>query len=74
VELGEYDKAIDSFKAALALNYDPGDCHFAIGDAQERAGRYQEAIHSYERARAQGYHRDWCDKGIAFCRKRMLGF
>jgi tetratricopeptide (TPR) repeat protein len=68
----EYDKAVDEYNAALSLKYGaPSVCHFSIGNAYQRAGKYEQAIAAYEKSRSNGMSSDLCNERIATCRKLM---
>lgn len=53
-DLGESDKALADFDAALKLTPKNANVHFARGDALSSKGRFKEAIDSFSRALALG--------------------
>ncbi len=71
-QLGEYEKSIDSYRTALSMNHPlPGSCHYFIGDSCREAGKYQQAILAYEKAKSLGQDAKACDQCISLCRERM---
>jgi len=69
--LQEYEKAVDSYKTALSLKYNPAVCHFSIGTAFKNARKYQQAILAYQQARVHGFPSDLCEEQVSICRKLM---
>lgn len=49
-DLGEYEKAIESYKRALELKPDFGESYYYLGMAYGSLGKYKEAINAYNRA------------------------
>jgi tetratricopeptide (TPR) repeat protein len=72
VDLEEYDKAVESYNAALRLKFPVrGLCHCAIGNAYEKARKYKQAICAFEEARALGISDEQCTSRIALCQRLM---
>jgi tetratricopeptide (TPR) repeat protein len=77
VSMAEYAKAVEAYKDALALfdgdpSYTP-DCYYSIGNALKRSGQYEKALPYYERSKELRFCAQWCDEGIAECRRRLRG-
>lgn len=84
--LQEYDKAIDSYNAALAVAEEMAKkselyrrlqvgqircCQFNVGNAYQKVGKYEQAMRAFEKAKALGMMAEECDRRIAECRRRM---
>lgn len=72
LDLDEYEKSIDSYKTGLSMKpFDPGYYHLRIANAYRKAGKFQQAILAYEKARSLGVDAELCDEGISICLQMM---
>jgi S1-C subfamily serine protease len=71
-DLHEYQKSVDSYTTSLSMkDSSAAYCHFRIGCAYQEAGKYQQAIVAYEKARSLGMDAESCERGISICQERM---
>jgi tetratricopeptide (TPR) repeat protein len=70
--LGENEKAVEAFQAAIRLNSaKAGPCHFNMGIAYRKMGKFEQACACFEESKKLGFLTESCDKEIAKCRQRL---
>lgn len=69
-KLGEYNKAIETFDEAIAINPDEKSAWYNKGIAFDRLGEYEKSIEAYNRAITidPDFADAWNNKGIALSR------
>ncbi|MHB8899144.1 MAG: trypsin-like peptidase domain-containing protein [Thermoguttaceae bacterium] len=70
--LGEYEKAIEAYKAAMRLNfYRASVCPYNMGIAYQKMGRFEQAIGCFEESGRLGFcpFGFGCENEVARCRK-----
>ncbi len=71
-DLKEDAKAVEAYETAIRLGEkDFQWCHYNIGLAYQRMGKFEQALTYFEKAKSFGSLRQDCDERIAECRKRL---